>query len=465
MKTNISIFILLLSLSAFGGCKKSGSIPIDPPVVAPPSDNYKDPVAYGSPFGGVPDTKDAVIYEVNLRSFSASADLKGLQQRLDQIKNLGVNVIWLMPVYPVGQLKSAGGLGSPYAVKDYNAVNAEFGTLEDLRTTVDEAHKRGMAVILDWVANHTAWENAWISNKAWYQQDNAGSIISPPGTGWLDVAALNYNNADMRKAMIRAMKYWVLTANVDGYRCDAVDFVPADFWKQSLDTLKKMNYRKLILLGEGSKPEQITAGFQMNYAFDFYNTLKGIFAESKAPSSLFTSNTNEKLPEGSYRLRYTTNHDVTSSDGSTVEIYKGKQGALAAFVLAATMDGVPLLYNGQEVGCPKKINFFERDAIDWNINADMNLEYKNILAARSSSEALKTGVLTSYNHTDVIAFRKTKGLEEVTILVNVRNRSVDFDVPATLIGQVCKNAISSEQVVLGAKITLPAHGYLILKKV
>jgi glycosidase len=462
-RARTSILITLLSFSAFG-CKKTGSFPVDPPVIVQPVDDYKDPEAYGTPFGKAPDTKDVVIYEVNLRSFSEQANLKGLQQRLDQIKDLGVNVIWLMPVYPVGQIKSAGGLGSPYSVKDYNAINPEFGTLEDLRTVVDEAHKRNMAVILDWVANHTSWDNAWISNKAWYQQDAAGNIISPTGTGWNDVAALNYNNADLRKAMIRAMKYWVLTANIDGYRCDAIDFVPTDFWKQALDTLKKFNDRKLILLGEGSKPEQITAGFQMNYAFDFYNTLKGIFADTKAPSALFTSNANEKLPAGSYRLRYTTNHDVTSSDGSTIDIYKGKRGALAAFVLAACMDGVPLLYNGQEVGCPKKINFFNRDAIDWTTNPDMTLAYQKILAFRASSEAVKTGTLTAYNHPDVIAFSKRAGNEEVLILVNVRNTNIDFSLPAPLQNTNWTDGISGSKTALGTSSALPAYSYLILKK-
>ncbi|RYD93654.1 MAG: alpha-amylase, partial [Sphingobacteriales bacterium] len=202
MKTYL--LLLLISISAIY-CKKSSNPKPDtnPPVVKPPVDNYKDPAVYGTPFGGVPDTKDIVMYEVNLRAFSNSANFAGLQARLDNLKDLGVNVIWLMPIYPVGQVRSAGGLGSPYAVKNYTGVNAEFGDLDALRTVVSEAHKRGMAVILDWVANHTSWDNAWIANKAWYQQDANGNIISPVGTNWADVAALNFSNAAMRTAMIR----------------------------------------------------------------------------------------------------------------------------------------------------------------------------------------------------------------------------------------------------------------------
>lgn len=462
-RIQITFLILLLSCSAFS-CKKTPTEKTDPPITKPPADDYKDPAAYGTPFNKVPDTKDLVIYEVNLRSFSTQGNLKGLQDRLDAIRDLGVNTIWLMPIYPVGQIKTAGGLGSPYSVKDYNGVNPEFGTLADLRLVVEEAHKRNMAVILDWVANHTSWDNNWIANKTWYQQDASGNIISPIGTGWNDVAALNYNNSAMRTAMIRAIKYWVLTANIDGFRFDAIDFVPTDFWKSALDTLKKFSDRKLILLGEGNKPEQITAGFQLNYAFDFYSTLKGVFNDTKAPSALFTSNTNEKLPSGAYRLRYTTNHDVTSSDGSTIEIYNGKQGALAAFVLAACMDGVPLLYNGQEVGSPKKINFFIKDPIDWSTNPDMVQAYKQTLTVRASSEAIKTGTLTAYNHTDVVAFEKKAGAEDFLVLVNVRNSPKDFPVPAALTGTSWKDQLTNASLTISTSTALPAYSYLILKK-
>ena len=473
MKFKMNTLLLFITfIGAILGCSKNSPAPT-PPIVPPPvvvtppaTDNYKDPAAFGTPFAAVPDTKNIIMYEVNLRSFSASHNFRGVQDRLDSLKALGINTIWLMPVYPVGQLKSAGGLGSPYAVKDYNGVNAEFGTLDDLRTLVAEAHNRGMAVILDWVANHTSWDNAWITNKAWYQQDASGNIISPPGTGWNDVAALNYANNDMRIAMIRAMKYWVLTANVDGYRCDAADFIPTDFWKQTLDTLKKFNNRKLIFLSEGSKKDQFTAGFQMDYAFDFYNTLKGIFAGTAAPSSIFTTNSNESntLIDGGIKLRYATNHDVTSSDGSSVTVYHGKEGALAAFVLAAYMDGVPLIYTGQEVGSPKKINFFVDDPIDWSANPDMVAAFKKIIAFRTSSAAVKGGTLNVYNNTDIIAFEKKAGSDDVLVLVNARNAAIDFPVPAALEGSTWSNGLAAGDVTLSIKQTMQPYGYLVLKK-
>jgi len=463
-----SLVIILLSAVLGTGCGKKAVTPTKTDTVVttkPPTDNYKDPVAYGTPFDKVPDTKDIVMYEINLRSFSASHDFKGVQARLDSIKALGVNTVWLMPTYPVGVLKSAGGLGSPYAVKDYNGVNSEFGTLDDLRTLVAEAHNRNMAVILDWVADHTSWDNPWITNKSWYKQDGAGNIISPPGTGWNDVAALDYTNNDMRTAMIRAMKYWVLTANVDGYRCDAVDFVPDDFWKQALDTLGKFNNRKLILLAEGVKQSMFNSGFQMTYAFDFYSTLKGVFAGTQAPSALFTSNNNENatVSPGGFKLRYSTNHDVTSSDGATVKIYNGKQGALAAYVLAAYMNGVPLLYTGQEVGSPKQVSIFNDDPIDWSTNPDMTAAYKQMLAFRAAHEAIKTGVLTPYNDTNVIAFEKKAGTDDVLVLVNAKNSVYDFPVPAAIKG-AWTNGMTNTSATLGAKVTLQPYEYMIFKK-
>jgi glycosidase len=406
------------------------------------------------------------MYEVNIRAFSQGANLQGVIARMDSIKALGVNTIWLMPVYPVGVVNAVAPQGSPYAVKDYNAVNPAFGTLDDLRAVVSEAHKRNMSVILDWVADHTSPDNAWTANKSWYQQSSTGALIPPPGTNYGDVVALNYNSGAMRTAMIRAMKYWVLTANVDGYRCDYADPIPTDFWKQTLDTLKKIPNRKYIFLAEGSKAEQFNAGFQLNYGFDFYSALKGIFAGMQAPSSLFTTNTNENntLAAGGMKLHYTTNHDVTLSDGATVTIYNGKQGALAAFVLAAYMNGVPMIYDGQEVGSAKKTTYFGPDPIDWTTNPDMTAEYKKIIAFRSGSEAVKTGALTVYNNTDVIAFEKKSGTEDVLVLVNARNSVINYAIPSALQNTGWTNGLTNANVTLLNQYTFQPYTYLVLRK-
>lgn len=468
-RLNISMLLITLTCTVMGCSKSSAPTPAPAPAPTPTpvkTSTYTDPAAYGVPYSGVPATKDIVMYEVNIRSFSSTSNFAGVAARLDSIKALGVNTIWLMPIYPVGVLKSAGGLGSPYSVKDYNGVNTEFGSLTDLRNLIALAHTKGMAVIFDWVANHTSWDNAWIANKSWYQQDASGNIISPVGSGWNDVAALNYASTDMRTAMIRAMKFWVLTANIDGYRCDAADLVPADFWTQTLDTLNKFTNRKLIFLAEGTQTAQFTAGFQLDYAFSFYSTLKGIFAGTQAPSALFTTDNTETgtLAAGGEKLRYITNHDVNSSDGPPINVYKGKQGSLAAFVLASTMNGVPLIYNGQEVGTNKTMNIFNADPIDWSTNPDMTAEYKRIIAFRSGSNALKSGALKTYNNTDIIAFEKTAASDDVLVLVNARNNPVTYTIPANLQNTAWTNGLTGTEVDLSATYNFSNYGYLILRK-
>jgi len=454
-----SLLLLITLAGSIMGCSKSKPTPT--PVVTQTT-TYKDPAQYGTPYSGVPATKDIVMYEVNIKTFTP-ANFAGVEARLDSIKALGVNVIWLMPTYPIGILK---GVGSPYSVQDYEGVNASFGTLDDLRTLISQAHTLGMAVILDWEANDTSWDNAWITaHPSWYLQDASGNIIMPPGTNYTDVAALNFNNADMRTAMIRAMKYWVFTANIDGYRCDFADNVTTDFWSQALDTLSTITTHKLIYLAEGTKGTEISAGFQLGYAFSYYSTLKSVFGGSSA-NGLITTNSAElaSLPSPGIKLRYITNHDDASSDGSTITEYGGKQGALSAFVIAAYMDGVPLIYSSQEVGYPNAINFFNNVPVDYTANPDMVAAYKKILAFRAANEAVKTGTLTTYSDNNICAFEKVAGSDDVLVLANTRNSNETLTIPVALQNTTWTDGMSGATINLQSAYTLPAYGYLILKK-
>lgn len=455
------VYALLALSFSFMDCKKGDAPTPIPPVVKP-----VDPPSYAAPFTNVPETKDVVMYEINLRGFSKEGNFKGVQNRLDSIKALGVNVIWLMPINPVGQIRSAGGLGSPYAVKNYKEVNSEFGTLEDFRTLVKEAHNRDMAVVIDWVANHTAWDNPWISNKAWYKQDASGNIIIPPNTNWNDVAALDYNNQDMRKEMIRSMKYWVLAANIDGFRCDAADFIPYDFWKQAIDTLKTFKDRKLVLLAEGSRANHFNAGFQLNYGWDYYKTLKEVFKRAQPDAALFTTNSQEmtNIPNGSTKLRFTTNHDETAWDDTPVGLFSGKRGSMAAFVLASYMGGSTLLYNGQEVGSTKKLTFFDRDPIDWTENPDMVAEYKKLIAFKSSSEAVKAGQTERVNTSDLAVFKRVFNGQEVLVIVNTNNSESTLATPAELVNTSWKDVMGNKDFTLQAALKLQPYQYYILNK-
>ena len=446
----LSIFILLfVALS----CRKSGD---KTPVGLP-----TDPAQYSTPFTSVPSAKDADIYQVNMRAFSAAGNLQGVAARLDSIKNLGINVVYLMPIYPVGVLKA---INSPYAVKDYEAVGTEFGNLDDLRSLIDQAHQKNMAVILDWVANHTSWDNAWISNKSWYQQDASGNIISP--SGYSDVAQLNYNNDTMRNAMIEAMRYWVFTANIDGYRCDFADNVPFDFWKEAITSLRSISSHKLLFIAEGTRTDHFRAGFDFIYGFNFYGNLKDMYGNSKSATLINTVNTTEytNAYDSSQVVRYTTNHDVNSSDGTSEELFGGEKGAEAAFVIAAYMKGVPMIYDGQEVGTPYRITFpFTSNKIDWSLNPDVTAEYKKIIAFRNSSAAIRGGQLFSYTSDDVVAFTKQEGTEKDFVMVNVRNNAVDYTLPSALSGTTWTDALNGGNVTLTTNVTLQPYTYMVLK--
>ncbi len=449
--------LLLLSLvTIFSFCKKdsNNNVKTDPAYAQ-----------YGTPFAGVPATTDAAIYQVNLRAFSQNHDFKSITAKLDNIKALGINVVYLMPIYPVGVVKSAGGLGSPYSVKDYKAVNTEFGTLDDLRALVDAAHAKGMAVMLDWVANHTSWDNAWTANKSWYKQDANGNFIPPAGTNWSDVIALDYTNKDMRAAMIDAMKYWVYNANIDGYRCDAADFVPLDFWKEANDAMKSITTHKLLMLAEGTRADHFKAGFQMVYGMGYYSDLKNkVFDAASSLSVLQNTNTAEyasALP-GSQVVRYTTNHDVYLSDGSPVNIYGGKTGSMAAFLVTAYMKGVPMIYNGQEVGTTQKIDFFYNTPIDWTTNPGMTAEYKSILNFRAGSDAVKTGDLTVYSSDNVAAFTKSNDKQKVLVIANIRGNNATYTVPPALAGAGWKNAFTNAAVTLGSSLYLQPYQHMVL---
>ncbi len=432
--------------------------------VQPPPVANNGPVQYGTPFTAVPDPQDVVLYQVNIRAFSKTADFKGVQARLDSISALGVNTLYLLPVYPVGLLKT---VNSPYCVKDFLGVNPEFGSLDDLRTLVSEAHKRNMAVLFDWVADHSSWDNAWISNKAWYLQDGSGNIISPPNTGWNDVAALNFSNQDMRKAMISAMKYWILTANIDGYRCDAADFVPADFWSQALDSLKGMTTHKLLLYAEGTNKLEFTAGFQLQYGMGFYYTMKDqVFKAGRSVKLVDSLNTAEYINASAPQqvARYTSNHDVDNSDGTPLDLFGGRHGSMAVFLVAAYMNSVPMIYNGQEAGCPVRLTYFNSSTtIDWTTNPDMVAEYKAILAFRNSSAAIRKGSLATYSSDDVCAFTKTLNGETVWVMVNLRTTALNYTVPAALVNTSWKNAFDGSSFTAGATVALQPYEYRVYK--
>lgn len=432
-------------------------MPILPPV---------DPSGYhqfGTPYASMPATEDVVIYEVNLRAFSSTGDLQGVMNRLNEIKALGINTIWLMPIYEEGVLNS---VHSPYCVKNYKKVSAEYGSLQDLRELTTQAHALGMSVILDWVANHTSWDNPWITDHPdWYSQNAAGQIIIPPGTNWNDVADLNFNVSDMKSEMIDAMKYWVLEANIDGFRCDYADGVPFEFWQQAISNLKAIPNRELLFLAEGTRADHYTAGFNLTYGWNFYTAAKNLWAGTASINNLYNTHLVEytNMPTGKHKIRFTTNHDESAWDASPWSLFNGKAGALAASVSTIFMGGVPLIYTGQEVGRSTTTPFFTNSPINWTINQDMLQAYKDILAFHNQSAAARKGNISNYmTSTNVLCIEKTLGTEHVVIIVNVRNSNQSFTVPSPISG-TWTNALTNSSYSLSGTLNLTPYQYIILK--
>jgi glycosidase len=423
----------------------------------------QDPPQYGSPFAGVPDPRDASIYQVNIRAFSDKG-FQGVTARLDAIQSLGVNIVYLMPCTPVGILKTAN---SPYCVRDYKGVNPEFGSLEDLRALIAAAHKRGMAVILDWVANHTAWDHPWITaHPEWYERDGSGAIqpAKVGGFTWNDVAELDFNNADMRLAMIDALRYWVFAVNCDGFRFDYVDGPPFDFWQQANGNLRGIASHKLILYAEGGRQSNYKV-FDYNHGFSFYDALKRMFGPAQATAlGVESENTAQYQGAGeSNRLvRYITNHDVNGWDGPPQNLFGGQAGATAAFVLAAYNQGVPLIYNGQEIALDYALTFpFTARKIDWSPNEAVTNEYSRLIRFRNASAAIRRGTLASYSTPDVSAFVKTAGQEKALVLVNIRNRNITFTLPGALANTTWYNGFDKKEMKLGTTVELAPYQYLV----
>lgn len=447
----ITTLFLAMWILSCGGSENSPAEPDNP--------GDENTAFYGTPFTEVPDPDAVVMYEVNLRAFSPTGNLQGVIDRLDHIASLGVNVLWLMPTYPIGQERS---INSPYCIRDYTAVNPEFGTLTDLRALVDGAHARGMAVILDWVANHTSWDHPWTQNPGWHTTDSDGNIIHPPGTNWQDVADLNYGNPQMRQAMIDAMLYWVREANIDGFRCDYADGVPVDFWSEALSAIRSVDGRDFVLFAEGNRKDHFLAGFDLAFGWEFYGAIKSVFNGANAQTA-YTTHLSEysEIPEGKHWIRFTTNHDESAWDATPVQLFGGIEGALAASAITIFTGGSPLIYGSQEVGVAQPIPFFSNSTFDWNAQPEMLEAYRTMLNYYTASPAARTGETAWFGDGDIYCLRKMKEEDSVLLMVNTRSASRNFAIPAGLRGtwQEVENA---SPLTLSSSIELGPYQVLIL---
>lgn len=378
-------------------------------------------------------TKDAVIYEVNIRQYTEEGTFQAFARSLPELKDMGVNVLWFMPIHPISQTKRSGTLGSYYSVTDYREVNPEFGTKDDFGLLVDAAHLMGFHVMLDWVANHTGWDCPWIKeHPEWYTQDANGNVISPEGMGWPDVADLNYDNEDMRDEMIACMKYWVEEFDVDGFRCDYANGVPTDFWEAAraeLETVKPV----YMLAEDDQVRELLDYAFDLNYNLGLYDALVSIAHDTKK-ANVIKLYIPDNYPDDSYTLNFLDNHDKNAYEHTIMDAI-GTDALPAMFSLIYTIPGAPLIYSGDEIGLDHAIEFMEKDAIDWNSS---DVSYRALLAElaaiRSGNPALYcgsyVGAIQYYDldNKNVLAFSREKDGNVVTCLFNLSKREQEVNV-------------------------------------
>ena len=368
--------------------------------------------------------KSGVVYQIFVREFSPAGDLNGVTARLDDLHTLNVNILWLMPIHPNGQVKKKGSLGSPYAVRDYYAIDPALGTKADLHRLVEEAHRRRMKVIIDIVANHTAWDSVMMAHPDFYHKDAQGHIAYPHD--WTDVAWLDYSNPKLRQYMIDMLVYWIKEFDLDGFRCDAAGEVPTDFWEQARAALEKVK-ANIMLLAEADKPELLRSAFDMDYSWPLMHTLNDVIMDGEPATAIRTNieQQKERFPKGALHMRISDDHDELRA---TTRF--GYPGSIAAAALIFTLDGAPLIYNGMEVGDSTQSRdpaLFEPQKIFWQA-ATWHPEYPKFYAAiaglRRTHPALQQGELIwihNSNEQHVVTFLRRSGTDEFLVAINLSN--------------------------------------------
>ena len=428
--------------------------------------------------------QNAVVYEVNVRQFSESGKLSGVSDRLQFLKDLGVDVLWFMPLHPIGEENRKGTLGSYYSVKDYKAFNPEFGTELEFQLFVKKAHELGFKVIIDWVANHTAWDHAWIKQHPdWYERDAAGKIQTP--FDWTDVAKLNYASKPMRAAMTDAMKHWVSKYDIDGFRCDVAFLVPVDFWNENRKALEKI--KPMYMLAEMEANNDINktpaayyaSAFNASYAWTFMGASADLVAGKKSMNefkSIMQKNYAE-LPASMHKMFFLTNHDENTWNATIQERYGENWKAIAALVYTLPQS-LPLMYTGEEAGLERRLKFFEKDPVkvtEWS-DTSRYAFYRNLIQLHHTHPALKNNQagskfeeynLIEENTGKVYAYKRSFGASEVIVIINLAEEFSQINIEGLKLDVNNYQSITSSQIAefrLNDQIAMPPYSFLILHK-
>lgn len=372
-------------------------------------------------------TADAVLYQLNTRQFTSEGTFKAAQKQLPRLAAMGVDIIWLMPIHPIGEANRKGSLGSPYAVRDYRAVSPELGTEAEFRAFVDEAHRLGLKVILDWVANHSAYDNPLTqSHPEWYTRTPEGALTSPAGTDWSDVADFDYSQPELRRYMTESLVHWVREFGIDGYRADVAGYVPTDFWETARAELDKV--KPVFMLAEWEQRDLHARAFDATYGWGWKEAMQRLVksGEGAGPIRGYYAGQLETWPHAAMRMVYTENHDQNSWDGVAAQIYGPAYEA--AIALSFVGSGLPLIYNGQEADNDRQLEFFERDPIVWREGRHAAL-FARLIALKTEARALHNGrfgaamvEVPTTASADVYAFVRGESGERVFAVFNLSPR-------------------------------------------
>lgn len=379
-------------------------------------------------------SKNAVMYEVAVRQYTKEGTFSSFQEHLSRLEEMGVDILVFKPIHPIGEKNRKGSLGSQYSVRNYEGVNPEFGNMDDFKVLVDEAHARGMKVIIDWVANHTSWDNVWVEegHLDWYTIDSIGGFESPAETDGRDVIELNFENDDMRARMISSMRFWLTEVGIDGFRCADALLVPGDFWNEVRIALDEV--KPVFMLAEAEHVEHHETAFDMSYGWEYYSIVNELAQGTKDANHLAEYLKKERrFPSDAYRLLMTNDHDENTWEG-TVEERLGA-GVQAMAVMAATIQGMPLVSGGQEASLNQRLEVFEKDEISWNEIALQGF-YTRLMQINHNNEALwngvhggETNIITTGDDKRVIAYHREKNGDSVLVILNMSSeeRSVNLD--------------------------------------
>ena len=412
--------------------------------------------------------KDMTIYEVNIRQYTPEGTFKAFEAHLPRLKELGAEMLWIMPIQPIGEKERKGPLGSYYAIADYTKTNPEFGTLDDFKSIVDKAHELGMVIILDWVPNHTAWDHPWVTeHPEYYAQDSTGKIVYE--ADWTDVALLNHESAELRKEMIDEMRYWIEETDIDGFRCDhAGHEIPLYFWEEATTALNPL--KDLFWLAEWDEA-RMHQEFHASYSWELLHLTEDIAKGKHNAEDLhkFLKKDLALYGKNPFRMTIITNHDENSWAGTIEERYGDGHKAFATFIFTAY--GIPMIYSGQEAGLNKRLKFFEKDTIDWSGAGGYTPFYQKLVQIRKDNPALWSGEYggtpkkIDVKNDNVFALYREKDGNEVRILINVSGEVQEVKVSPKLAGQ--HTDYMSEEVVdlvAGDELTLEPYQYYVFTK-